>query len=230
MLRYFQYVHIYKYTCYVRKIRNSSFSISLIWIWKGSFVHFSIVCNQNVQCRTFDYDSYSLVCRLFEGAVDTGNVMPSESLTSRVGSVCLQSHFFTTFGQECGQCANSRYLVCSPNSNNTSQCPRNTFWNGIECKNQGYEDANYSNNRWCREDAGLNCSNLHFCTGKTGCVLHHLNRTEISLSFWQSLWILIWISRLPSIIYHSISYTRYYYKINRNSKYIHIIKAEKNIG
>ncbi len=137
-----------------------------------------IVCNQNVQCRTFDYDSYSLMCRLFEGAVETGQVIPSGSLTSRVGSVRLQPSFFAAFGQPCAQCTNTRYLVCPSKRNNTCQCPQNTFWNGVQCENQVYEDSNCSNNQWCRTDLELTCSNLHFCTGKMRFVSCHSVRDE----------------------------------------------------
>jgi hypothetical protein len=140
----------------------------------------NIVCNQNVQCRTFDYDSYSLVCRLFEGAVNTGNIISSGSLTSYVGSVQLPPNLFAAFGQQCVQCLNSRYLVCSSNSNNTCQCPENTIWNGVICQNQGYEDTYCSNNQWCREDVGMNCSNLHFCTGNMEYTSYHLIRVDIS--------------------------------------------------
>ena len=107
-----------------------------------------------------------MVCRLYEGSVDTGSVIASGSLTSCVGSVRLQSQFFNAYGQQCEQCANSRYLVCSPDNNNTCRCPKNTFWNGAQCKNQAYEDVNCTNSEWCRGDAGFNCSNLRFCTGK----------------------------------------------------------------
>lgn len=131
------------------------------------FIFVNIVCNQNSQCRTFDYDSISLVCNLYEGAIETGSIVASGSLTSSVGSVRLQSNFFAAFGQDCSQCQNSRYLVCSSNNNNnTCQCPKGTFWNGNQCKNQGYEDTNCSNNQWCRQDLGMNCSKLQFCTRK----------------------------------------------------------------
>ena len=109
------------------------------------------------------------MCRLFEGAVETGSLVPSGPPTSRVGAVSFQPDLFAAFGQDCTQCTNSRYLVCSSSNNNTCQCPKNTIWNGVECKNQGYEDAYCSNNQWCREDIGLNCSNLKFCTSKTKC-------------------------------------------------------------
>ncbi len=156
-------------------------NVSCLRYKKKLFVYSSIVCNENVQCRTFDYDSHSLICRLFEGAVETGQIVSSGSLTSCVGSVRLESKFFAAFGQPCVQCTNSRYLVCS-SSNNTCECPKDTFWDGVQCKNQGYEDANCSSNQCCRQDAGFNCSKLHFCTGKTECSSYRFTSTKLNQS------------------------------------------------
>ncbi len=123
-----------------------------------------IECNENIQCRTFDYDTQSCVCRLFEGAIQTGQIVASGSLMSSVGAIRLASTLYNAFGQPCTNCIQSRYLICS--SNNTCQCPVNTAWNGTQCINQGYEDANCLDNQWCRNDIGFVCSNLHFCTGR----------------------------------------------------------------
>ena len=123
-------------------------------------------CNLNVQCRTFDYDAGSSVCRLFEGAVDTGQVLATGSSTSRTGAVRLGKNLFANYGQPCTQCLQSRYLTCS--SNNTCQCPPNTAWDSTACVNQAYEDASCLTNRWCRQDRGFVCSNLQFCTSKRG--------------------------------------------------------------
>jgi hypothetical protein len=114
----------------------------------------SLACNLNVQCRTFDYDSSSLVCRLFEGAFETGCSVPV-SPTSRIGFLKYTPTLFTAFQQSCSQCINSRYLTCS---NSTCQCPLHSFWNGNQCENQRYENASCSNNEWCRNDLfGLIC-------------------------------------------------------------------------
>ncbi len=122
-----------------------------------------LACNRNVQCRTFDYDSSSLACRLFEGALDTGSIV-SASTTSRVGSLQYFPIFFNAFQQPCSQCIESRYLTCL---NNTCQCPLYSFWNGSQCENQRYENASCLNNTWCRNDPyGLICSASHVCTSK----------------------------------------------------------------
>lgn len=123
-----------------------------------------LACNLNVRCRTFDYDSSSLVCRLFEGALNTGYTISAPS-TSRVGSVQYFPDFLTAVNQSCAQCAENRYLTCS---NSACQCPTHTFWNGSQCVNQRYENASCLNNKWCRNDPfGLVCSVSNICTSKT---------------------------------------------------------------
>jgi hypothetical protein len=134
----------------------------------------SIACNLNVQCRTFDYDSSSLVCRLTEGALDTGNIIPAAT-TSRVGSLKYFPIFFTAFYQACSQCMESRYLTCS---NNTCQCPLHSFWNGSQCENQRYEHASCLSDEWCRNDPfGLICSSSKICISKAwySWILENLN-------------------------------------------------------
>jgi hypothetical protein len=100
------------------------------------------------------------------GAVNTGSIIPSSSSTSLVGAVRLQTKLFTAYGKSCEECMFDRYLICSTN-NNTCSCPKNTIWDGIQCKNQGYENAACSSNQWCRQDVGWNCSGSNVCTGKT---------------------------------------------------------------
>jgi hypothetical protein len=123
----------------------------------------SLACYLNVQCRTFDYDSSSLVCRLFEGTLDTGYIVSAAS-TSCVGFLKYVPIFFTAFNQTCSQCTKNRYLTCS---NNTCQCPLHSFWNGSQCVNQRYENASCLSNEWCRNDPfGLICSMSNICTSK----------------------------------------------------------------
>jgi hypothetical protein len=117
----------------------------------------------NVQCRTFDYDSVSLVCRLFEGAFDT-QYFVSAAPTSRVGFLKYIPIFFTVYQQACSQCAENRYLNCS---NNTCESPLHSFWNGSQCINQRYENASCLTDEWCRNDPfGLICSMSHICINK----------------------------------------------------------------
>jgi len=133
------------------------------YFYKQIMLH-SLACNLNTQCRTFDYDSSSRVCRLFEGALETGYTV-SAVPTSRVGSVQYFSIFFNAFQQPCSQCTENRYLTCL---NNTCQCPLHSFWNGSQCENQRYENESCLNDEWCRNDPlGLICSVANVCISKT---------------------------------------------------------------
>jgi hypothetical protein len=145
----------------VALVRTNNFMYSKI-----DYVSYSVLaCNGNIQCRTFDYDSSLLVCRLFEGALDTGHIIPAAP-TSRVGSLEYFPTFFSAFLQPCAQCVENRYLTCL---NNTCQCPLHSFWNGSVCENQRYENASCMNNEWCRNDPfGLICSASNVCTRKIG--------------------------------------------------------------
>ncbi|CAF4147778.1 unnamed protein product [Rotaria socialis] len=117
-------------------------------------------CNQNRQCRTFDYNYLPLVCRLFEGELSTGNILYNITSSSRIGAilydVTIQS--YSSYGQTCEQCGMgiNRYLQCI---NDTCQCPPDTFWNGQMCLNQLYNgsNCNYSLPS-CRQDLNLSCS------------------------------------------------------------------------
>jgi hypothetical protein len=124
----------------------------------------SLACNQNVQCRTFDYDSSTRVCRLFEGALETGYSVSANS-TSRIGFLKYNPTLFTAFQQPCSQCVENRYLTCS---NQTCQCPVHSFWNGNQCENQRYKNASCSSSEQCRSDPfGLICSMYNICTSKS---------------------------------------------------------------
>lgn len=123
----------------------------------------SMMCNLNRQCRTFDYDQLSLICRLFEGEVSTGTVLTnSTSLTSRVGAIIYDitiiPQLYSAYDQACDQCTTfgNRYLQCM---NNSCQCPQNTYWTGQICANQGYNGSNCSSSMLsCRGDLNLTCS------------------------------------------------------------------------
>lgn len=122
-----------------------------------------LACNLNVQCRTFDYDSSSLLCRLFGGAFSTGHVVPAVT-TSRIGFVEYLPLIFKNFGQPCSQNLANRYMACL---NNTFECPLHSYWSGSVCENQRYENASCLNDDWCRNDPfGLTCSSSNICTSK----------------------------------------------------------------
>ena len=97
-------------------------------------------CNQNRQCRTFDYDRSSLVCRLFEGDMATGTVVNNATLiSSRIGSIRLNTpdvvQQYSSYNQTCNRCdvGKNRYLECD---GQVCRCPIHTYWNGVMCLNQ----------------------------------------------------------------------------------------------
>ena len=113
-------------------------------------------CHQNARCRTFDFDSRSLRCRLFEDDVDaTGTIVVSNSSFSRVGSVELVPYLFASRGQPCSACTGSRYLTCM---NNTCECPLNTYFDDSACRSAQYDlGAPCQDNTWCRDGLNFTC-------------------------------------------------------------------------
>jgi hypothetical protein len=115
-------------------------------------------CFQQPSCHTFDYDSASGRCRLFEGDSTTGLIIPATSLTSIVGTVRLSSSLFVgTHNQPCQICQENRYEYCSPNGN-TCQCRPHTFWNGTLCLLQLFENDTCTQIDACRADLNLTCN------------------------------------------------------------------------
>ncbi|CAF1230640.1 unnamed protein product [Didymodactylos carnosus] len=119
-------------------------------------------CNVNSLCRTFDYDTLSKRCRLFEGEITTGLVNRSAAIpsTSRVGSIAYTPQIYLAYNRTCDQCQINRYLLCI---SNTCQCTPYTYWNGYMCLNQGYNGSVCQNDQWCRNDKNLTCSSSDFC-------------------------------------------------------------------
>jgi hypothetical protein len=127
-----------------------------------SLLQCAMQCNQNYQCRTFDYDESSLVCRQFEGELSTGTVLNNSTLlSSRIGSILYNTtdtlQLYSSYNQTCDHCgiAINRYLQCI---NNTCQCPPNTYWNGQMCSNQLYSESSCNSSSACRQDLNLTCS------------------------------------------------------------------------
>ncbi|CAF4574497.1 unnamed protein product, partial [Didymodactylos carnosus] len=111
---------------------------------------------------TFDYDTLSKRCRLFEGEITTGKVNRSAAIpsTSRVSSIAYTQHLYLAYNQTCDQCQINRYLLCI---NQTCQCPPHTYWNAWMCLNQGYNGSLCQNDQWCRTDKNITCSSSNFC-------------------------------------------------------------------
>ena len=128
-----------------------------------SLLRCSMQCNQNRQCRTFDYDRSSLVCRQYEGEFSTGTVLnDSIPFSSRIGSILYNTtdtlQLYSSYNHTCDQCGigMNRYLQCT---NNTCQCPPDTYSNGQMCSNQLYNGSVCNYSSACRQDLNLTCSN-----------------------------------------------------------------------
>ena len=141
----------------------------------------SASCNQLSSCRTFDYDSVSKRCRLFEGDSTTGSIIASSSPTSLVGTVRISSTLYSpTHDQPCEACEESRYEVCSTNTN-TCQCPSHTYWDGSVCALQLFDNATCAQGDSCRSDLNLTCGTE--CYGQfTRCVPINSTSKYTSLS------------------------------------------------
>lgn len=132
------------------------------------------LCFSNIQCRTFAFDSNSKQCRLFEGSVDTGNILSTVS-TSTVGWVNLNSSMFSSYNASNDQCVNNRFLD-SETLSGRCDCPIHTFWNGSICLNQRFVNDTCQNDSWCRTDLWIKCL-ASKCVGKT-CLLDSQERKE----------------------------------------------------
>jgi hypothetical protein len=118
----------------------------------------SALCNQLITCRTFDYDTVSTRCRLFEADTTTGSIIVSSSPSSLVGNVVIDaSTFANTHGQSCSLCQQSRYEICSANTS-TCQCPLNTYWNGRVCALKLFGNQPCLHEDACRSDLNLTCA------------------------------------------------------------------------
>ena len=114
-------------------------------------------CNQRPSCHAIDYDATSGRCRLFEGDLTTGSIVPSASPTSIVGLVIVSPALFVQ-GQShsCQTCQESRYEVCASNGS-TCQCRPHTFWNNATCALQQLDNSTCSQIDACRSDLNLTC-------------------------------------------------------------------------
>ncbi|CAF1403930.1 unnamed protein product [Adineta steineri] len=134
--------------------------IELITTYTGmnSFLSCYTQCNMNPLCRTFVSDIVlPSVCRLYEGSIDTGTIVESSSLTSRVGGLYYYPSLYDVYNQMCDPhvLSSNRYLICV---DNVWQCPITTYWNGSMCLNQVYYGDSCTMNGTCRQDVGLQCS------------------------------------------------------------------------
>ena len=114
-------------------------------------------CNQQPPCRAIDYDSSSRRCRLFEGDLTTGSIIPSASATSVVGTMVISPSLFAhTHSQACQACTESRYEICHANTS-TCQCRPHSFWKNSTCAMQLFANESCSQAGSCRSDLNLTC-------------------------------------------------------------------------
>ena len=121
-----------------------------------STISCAMICYRHSLCRTFDFDSTSKGCRLFEGSFDTGSLRPNFSSTV-VGWINIDPSMFSLYNAISSQCADNRFLN-STTLSGLCECPIHTFWNGSMCLNQRYAGGNCSGTNWCRTDLWLNCT------------------------------------------------------------------------
>ncbi|CAF3874554.1 unnamed protein product [Rotaria magnacalcarata] len=144
-------------------------------------------CNQNPSCRTFDYDSSSHRCRLFEADLTNGAIIATTSQTSIVGNVILSASLYASmYNQSCSACRENRYQTCS-STTNTCQCPGNSYWNGSMCPLQLFENATCSQPDACRSDCNLSCI-INSYGGFTQCLIKQAlaTSTETVYALWNT--------------------------------------------
>ena len=142
----------------------------------------TLFCHLNQRCRTMDYDQSNGQCRLFQGDLTTGKVIPSSSSTSRVGFIQFSSEQYSSYNKSCNQCENNRDLLCQ---NHICQCPPETFWSGSMCRPQLFLGANCSRTEMCRQTFNYTCANQTYqCTNsKSHCQSWRATIRDLLLGF-----------------------------------------------
>lgn len=122
-------------------------------------------CSIYPQCRTFNFDSTTQICQLFQGdTIATGSTVAGAQ-TSVIGSLKLTETLYNAYNKSCDQCSDNRFLRCV---NNTCQCEQNTYWNGSFCLPQLPLPCMVceQNKSMCREDLNLTCQSYNKCDCK----------------------------------------------------------------
>ena len=117
----------------------------------------AVSCNQQPSCRAIDYDSSSGRCRLFEGDLTAGSIVPSASTTSIVGVTIVPPSLLAqtqSQSQSCQACQESRYEICAAS---TCQCRSHTVWDQSTCSIQLFENDTCAQADACRSDLNLTC-------------------------------------------------------------------------
>jgi hypothetical protein len=124
----------------------------------------AMLCYQHSLCLTFDFDFNSKQCRLFEGSVDTGTILPAPFSSVVVGWINIDASMYYSYNATYDKCVNNRFLY-SNILTNLCECPIHTFWNGSMCLNQRYTGDVCESDNWCRTDLNIECISL-VCVGK----------------------------------------------------------------
>ena len=137
-------------------------------------------CNQNVDCRTFDYNLTPNECRLFLVEPSPGQIVYNSSLISQAGYVELAWGDYSGYNQTCDQCEQKRYLICDQNM---CRCPWNTFWDGSICRKQKYNGDLCNVDDECNSyNYNLRCVLSNVCTS-TGLFFIIININRIDLFY-----------------------------------------------
>ena len=116
----------------------------------------AILCYANGLCRTYDYDSNSQQCRLFEASFDIGTLQSTSVSTNIVGWFDMDPSLFSLYNAPASQCSDNRYLYSNTISN-LCECLVHTFWNNSMCINQRFAGETCANQNWCRNDLLIYC-------------------------------------------------------------------------
>ncbi|UJR08241.1 hypothetical protein I4U23_012514 [Adineta vaga] len=138
----------------------------------------AIQCHSNHQCRTFNFDTSTQICQLFQGdKFATGTIVPGAQ-TIVAGSFKWMNTLFDAHGQPCNACKDNRFLRCV---NSLCDCQQNTYWDGTVCLPQlpmPCMECEPSKNM-CRSDLSLTCQSYNKCdyANKT-CNVTDIHTTE----------------------------------------------------
>lgn len=123
----------------------------------SKLIYCSSLCNQRSDCRTYDFDYNTKLCRLWDADTTTGSIIISAKLQSVVGSIRFPSNIYENiYNQSCQKCVQSRYFICDQITK-TCQCPFKTYWNGSICTAQLFQNQICSTVNACRTDLNLTC-------------------------------------------------------------------------
>jgi hypothetical protein len=123
-------------------------------------------CHNNFECRTFNFDSTTNQCQLFEGdKMATGSMIGAPSSAFIAGSIDLSEPDFENYNKSCDQCEDTRFLRCV---NGQCGCQQHTYWNGTMCLPQSPMPCTecQQNMDMCRLDIGLACQSYNKCDCK----------------------------------------------------------------